>query len=47
MKLKAAVGEPNPEELKAYLAWRDGQRVPAVVEETDIVVASVACSCKR
>jgi len=36
LKLKAAVGEPTPEELEAYLAWRDGQRVPAVVEETDI-----------
>ena len=43
LKIKAAVGEPTPEELEAYLAWRDGQRVPAVVEETNIAVASVAC----
>jgi hypothetical protein len=43
LKLKAAVEEPTAEELEAYLAWRDGQRVPAVVEETNIAVASVAC----
>ncbi len=43
LKLKAAVVEPTLEELEAYLAWRDGQRVPAVVEDTNIVVASVAC----
>ncbi len=26
LKLKAAVVDPTPEELEAYLAWRDGQR---------------------
>ena len=32
LKLKAEVAEPSPEEFEAYLAWRDGRRVPAEVE---------------